>query len=105
VTEVALAPSREDEHYNIHGAHIPIEFARYKPMSLNIGNYVYRYAGRWRVAILRSLGPARANQLIARILAHGPQAAGYVRMGDTLVPDSMSASDRAALSSSARAAY
>lgn len=102
VSEVTLAPSRDDESVSIHGSHIPIGFAKYKPLGLKISDYHYRRAGQWRVAVRQAWSGPYVDSLIARIMKHGPQAAGYVRMGDTLVPDYFEPSDRAALAWSAR---
>jgi hypothetical protein len=101
VTDVVLT-SRDDEQHRVPGAHIPIGFARYKSPTLNISEYTHWRAGEWRVAIRRNMSDAAANQLIARIMAHGPQSAGYMRIGDNLVPEFLSPSDRAALAGAAR---
>jgi len=98
VTEVVFAPSREDDvNDDLHGAHLPFGFANYKPISPSVDDFVFWRAGQWRIAVSSSMGPGTLNLLVAKIMAQGPQAAGYVRIGDTLVPDYLGASARAAL--------
>ena len=98
VTEVVLAPSREDGvDDDIRGAHLPVGFASYKSISPLVDDMVFRRAGQWRIAVSGSMGPGTLNLLVAKIMAQGPQAAGYVRIGDTLVPNYLGASARAAL--------
>lgn len=98
VTEVMFAPSREDDvEDDRHGAHLPFGFAGYKSLAPPVDNYVFRRAGQWRIAVPGSMGPGTVNLLVAKVMAQGPQAAGYVRIGDTLVPDSLGPGARAAL--------
>jgi hypothetical protein len=98
VSEAPLAPAREDELSSIHGRRIPIGYAQYQSMTPDVGAYTYVNAGGWRIAVPNSLGDARSKALVSAILAQGPQAVGYIRMGDTLMPGSLEPVERAALS-------
>ena len=97
------APGRY-EHFGsrdyAHGSHhdyARLGYARYNSASVNPHDYsFYRIAG-WRVAIPRSAPGPQVRAVVSRIFEHGPQAAGYVRLGDTLVPARLGPGDRATL--------
>lgn len=62
--------------------------------------YVYVCAAPWRVAVPMATntgGWPQVGALLATIRAHGPAAAGYVQVGSTLVPASLSPGGRLAL--------
>jgi hypothetical protein len=109
-TDFKSALSREDEapHYGnrsscnrlsreIPSRHVPIGFAPYVSPVINPAAYdFYRQAG-WRVAIPHETPSHLVKGILSRIFSHGPQSAGYVRLGDTLVPAILGPGDRAAL--------
>ena len=101
VVDVGVGPSREDETRlgRIPGRHVPIGFARYVSSGVNPYDYGYYLVAGWRVAVPRGTPDVRG--LLWRILYQGPQAAGYVRLGDTLVPAILGPGDRMTLSESA----
>jgi hypothetical protein len=94
VTAANIAPARQDENL---GRGVPIGYARYASPVVDPHDYkFYRIAG-WRVAVLRTAPEADVHGLLRRIFYYGPQPAGYVRLGDTLVPAALGPGDRAAL--------
>lgn len=96
VTSGGVGPRREDEHHYAP-RHVPIGFGRYTPPTVDPGDYrFYRSAG-WRVAVPRETAPPTVRALLHRIYHYGPGAAGYVRMGDTLVPAILGPGDRQTL--------
>jgi len=103
VSDVGLAPSREDESrlHSIPGHYTPIGFARYASPTIDLYEYEYHRVAGWRVAVPRAIPDARARDLLRRIFYYGPQAAGYVRLGDTLVPAMLDPGDRMTLSEAA----
>lgn len=99
MTSALLGPSREDEQkfITVPGRYVPIGFARYAPPVINPLDYeMYRVAG-WRVAVPRSVPGMRVRDLLYRIFYFGPASAGYVRVGDTLVPAALEIGDRMTL--------
>ena len=100
---VGLAPSREDEtrFVSLPGRYVPVGFARYVSPLIDPSHFeMYRVAG-WRVAVPRSVPGFRTRDLLYRIFYLGPASAGYVRLGDTLVPAIMEPGDRMTLAQSA----
>lgn len=100
---VGLAPSREDESrfISLPGRYVPVGFARYVSPLIDPSHYeMYRVAG-WRVAVPRSVPGFRTRDLLYRIFYYGPASAGYVRLGDTLVPSILEPGDRMILAQSA----
>lgn len=98
-----LAPSREDEMRltDIPGRYCPVGFARYTSPVVNPWDYTYYRVAGWRVAVPRATPGLRVRDLLYRIEYFGPQAAGYARVGDTLVPAILGPGDRATLANSA----
>jgi hypothetical protein len=91
-----VGPHREDE-----SLHAPIGFARYEDPTADPADYLYYHlADGRRVAIPRVTPSADANNLIQKIYHWGPQSAGYVRLGDTLVPAVLGPGDRRTLAGS-----
>ena len=80
-----------------HGDYMRLGYARYNSAAINLHDYTYYRTAGWRVAIPRAAPSFQVRGLLARIFEHGPQAAGYVRLGDTLVPAELGPGDRAAL--------
>jgi hypothetical protein len=103
VSDAVLAPSREDEHrfYSVAGRYVPIGFARYVSPVIDVSDYEYYRVAGWRVAIPRTVPGERVKELLQRIFYYGPQSAGYVRQGDTLIPAVLDPGDRASLAQSA----
>jgi len=86
------ARSREDARS------VPLGYARldYGP-AVNPLDYLFvRHPSGWRVAIPK-VARAHTAKIMAQITNGGPRAAGYVRVGDTLVPARLSPSDRRGL--------
>jgi hypothetical protein len=103
MSDAVIAPSREDEFrfYSAAGRYVPVGFARYVSPVINVTDYEYYRVGGWRVAIPRTVPGERVKELLYRIFTFGPQSAGYVRMGSSLVPAILEPGDRASLSESA----
>ena len=83
------------------GRDVPIGYARYAPPGVNLHDYKYHRVAGWQVAVPRGAGGARVEEILYRIFHYGPQSAGYVRLGDTLVPASLDPGDRATLAGTA----
>lgn len=85
----------------VAGRAVPVGFARYVSPVINLGDYQFRRMAAWRVAIPRALPELRVQDLLSRIWDYGPANAGYVRIGETLVPATLDPGSRAALSGAA----
>ena len=85
----------------VAGRAVPVGFARYVSPVINLGDYQFRRMAAWRVAIPRALPELRVQDLLSRIWDYGPASAGYVRIGETLVPATLDPGSRAALSGAA----
>lgn len=99
MSDVGLTHSRQDEARleSIPGRYVPIGYARYISPTIDPSAYKYYYMAGWRVAVPRTTSEAHVKQLLLRIFHYGPQSAGYVRIGDTLVPAMLDPGNRAAL--------
>ena len=82
----------------VAGRAVPVGFARYIAPVINLGDYVFRRLAAWRVAIPREMEEMRVQLLMQRIWNYGPASAGYVRIGETLVPAMLGPGARNALS-------
>ena len=80
-----VGPRREDEHY-FAPKYVPIGFAQYDSPVIDPADYIYYRISGWRVAVPRSMPGPGVRSLLLRIYRYGPQSAGYVRLGDVLVP-------------------
>lgn len=80
-----VGPRREDEHYYAP-RYVPVGYARYDPPTIDPLQYEYYRISGWRVAVPRDLPGPDVRRLLLRIYHYGPQSAGYVRIGDSLVP-------------------
>jgi hypothetical protein len=91
-----VGPSREDEHrlVSVPGRYVPIGFARYVDPVVDPYEYEFYRISGWRVAVPRAIPGWRVRDLLYRIFWFGPQSAGYLRAGDTLVPAILSPGDR-----------
>jgi len=76
----------------------PVAFARYASPVIDLNDYEMRRAGAWRVALPRALPPLHKQETLKTIYIHGPARAGYVAIGETLVPGSLGPGARKALS-------
>lgn len=94
-TDAHMVSGREDAPLR---GHMMLGFARYQSPSADTSGYRFRRLGVWRVAIRPGEDAARVLGAIAEA---GPQRAGYVRVGDTLVPRWLSPGERMALASRA----
>jgi hypothetical protein len=103
MTVGGVSPSREDEHrfVTVPGRYVPVGFARYVSPVVNPYDYEYYRVAGWRVAVPRTIPGNRVRDLLYRIFYHGPQSAGYVRLGDSLIPAIMDTGDRMTLASTA----
>jgi len=89
-------PRREDEFwYAPH--YVPIGFARYQSPLVDPADYNYYQMAGWRVAIPREVPSPERHDLLRRIYTYGPQAAGYARLGDTIMPAILGPGDRQTL--------
>ena len=86
---------RDDD---MHGRAVPVAFARYTTPVIDLNEYQMAQIAAWRVAVPRALPPVRQQQLLWKIWQEGPAAAGYVRIGETLVPAALGPGSRSALS-------
>jgi hypothetical protein len=98
-----IAPSREDvaRFVSVPGRYVPIGFARYVSPVIRPTDYEYYRISGWQVAVPRSIPGERVRDLLYRIYHYGPQSAGYVAMGDTLVPAILGPGDRQILAGTA----
>lgn len=96
VGELAPVARRDDPHYHAP-RYVPIGFAEYRSPVINPIDYVYYRLAGWRVATPRDLPEPETRALLWRITRLGPGPAGYVRLGDTLVPAALGPGDRQAL--------
>jgi hypothetical protein len=78
-----------------------VGFGRYLSPVVDANDYEYFRVAGWRVAVPRSTPGIRTKDLLSRIYNYGPQSAGYVRLGDTLVPAILGPGDRATLAGTA----
>ena len=96
MVQYGLGPRREDEHYYAP-RYVPVGFAQYVSPVVNPMDYrFYRLSG-WRIAVPRTVCGPNVRNLLLRIYKYGPQAAGYARLGDTLVPAILTPGDRRTL--------
>lgn len=87
----------------VPGRYVPVGFARYvSPLADPLDYEYYRLSG-WRVAVPRAMPGERVRDLLYRIYHWGPSSAGYVRLGDALVPAILSPGDRMTVSQAAPA--
>jgi hypothetical protein len=86
---------------SVPGRYVPIGFARYVPPTIDPSDYEYYRLAGWRVAVPRSIPGFRVQDLLGRIFSYGPQSAGYIRLGDVLVPAILEPGDRMTLAQSA----
>ncbi len=96
MTSGSVGPRREDEHHYAT-RYVPIGFGRYVPPTINSEDYRFYQLAGWRVAVPRSAAGPVARALLLRMYQYGPEAAGYARMGDTLVPALLGPGDRQTL--------
>lgn len=87
----ASGPPYRDPRY------VPIGFARYVSPVLNPADYAFYRIAAWRVAVVRTMCSPQVRAILNRIVQYGPQSAGYVRIGDTLVPSVLTPGDRQTL--------
>ncbi|MDE2095942.1 MAG: hypothetical protein KGL39_01695 [Patescibacteria group bacterium] len=100
MTSADMYPSRQDVQRETDTRYVPLGFAKYVAPEIDPTDYnVFRLAG-WRVVVPRATCGLRTRELLYRIYKFGPQSAGYVRVGDTLVPAMMGVGDRLTLSQS-----
>lgn len=96
MVEGGVGPRREDEHYYAP-RYVPIGFARYEDPNVDPADYTYYLLGGSRVAIPRTVPGPEVRALLLRIYRYGPRAAGYARLGGTLVPAILEPGDRQTL--------
>lgn len=73
---------------------VALGYAAYVSPSVSPSAFSVGILGPWRVALPASCDPHDASRILERINSAGPRNAGYVRMGDTLVPAYLNAVDR-----------
>lgn len=99
-TTLAPSPEYEYKYVSVPGRYVPLGFARYVQPTINPNNYALYNVAAWRVAVPRGEPGFRVKDLLQRIFNYGPASAGYVRMGDMLVPAIEEPGDRMALAQS-----
>ena len=97
VSDASPAGGREDD---VYGRHVPLGYARYVMPGVDPRRYMFVPLAGWRVAVPRAAGLEYAKRLVSVIFRYGPARAGYVRVGDTLVPAALGPGDRATLAES-----
>lgn len=103
MVSTVIGPSRQDEakYVSVPGRYVPVGFDRYKQDTIDPLSYSYFRVAAWRVAVPNTVPGPKVAALLSRIFFYGPQSAGYVRMGDTLVPAILGPGDRMTLAESA----
>ncbi len=91
VTHIHTGPFRDDERTLRPG------FGAYYSPNVDPSLFNYVFASGWRVAIPQNTSVATAAAILNAIKVSGPAAAGYVRLGSTLVPAHLEPGDRLAL--------
>lgn len=76
---------------------VPKGFAAYSSYVINPFEWVYHHIPGWRVALPRSLSSDEVGMVLNKIRTYGPSYVGYVRLNDTMVPESLSPGNRMAL--------
>jgi len=99
MTDFTMGPIREDGYRFTAdpGRFVPVGFARYVSPQISPADFEYYRLAGWRVAVPRAVPGLMVGTLLERIFLHGPQSAGYVRLGDTLVPAALGPGDRSLL--------
>jgi len=98
--EVGRHLRSEDPHFHAP-RYVPVGFSSYHSPVVDPADYRYYQMASWRVAVPRSLPDPSVRDLLHRIYRHGPGSVGYVRLGDTLVPQTLGPGDRQTLAESA----
>jgi hypothetical protein len=98
-THTYVAPHREDRHGNrryVAPRYVPIGFARFSYPGIDPQAYtfIHTFGGMWRVAIPAGSTDQHRAWVLAQIARLGPQGAGFVYVGDTLVPASLGPGDQ-----------
>ena len=97
--ETSIEPTILNEYtsIDIEGKSLPIGFAEYVDTTITPLNYNFYFISGWRVIIPRVIPTNQVNNILNTIQYKGPRAAGFVRIGDSLVPAMLSAGERMAL--------
>ena len=85
----------------VPGRSVPVGFARFTPVGINLANYKFYSVSGMRVAVDRTMPAPCVQELLQHIYEAGPAPAGYVRIADTLVPADLEYGDRLTLSTAA----
>jgi hypothetical protein len=109
--DIGIAPHRSDTNIAplaegfapASRAYVQIDFARRAARGVDPAHYSLHRVARWRVAVPRAIAghPGALRTLLWRIYRFGPQPAGFVRVGDTLVPAALGPGDRLTLAQAA----
>lgn len=75
--------------------HVPIGFADRSAPMVNPYDYISYNLSGWRVAIPRE--HSTPENILQQIYKYGPSRVGYVRVGDTLVPEILTPGERQTL--------
>jgi hypothetical protein len=97
LTENAPMQARED-YASIRALKMPLGYAAYVDPTANPYDYVYYNVAGWRVAVPRETHPSDLQAMLLSISTLGPSGAGFIRLGDTLVPSYLGTGDRMLLS-------
>ena len=100
--ETSIEPTVLNEYISldIEGKSLPIGFAEYVDTTITPLNYNFYFISGWRVAVPQVIPTSQISNILNTILYKGPQSAGFVRIGDTLVPAMLSSGERMALAQS-----
>jgi len=83
---------------SLSGANVPLDFAIFRPHTISPSDYKIIYTAMWRIAVPKTMSAAAETSMRAALNMYGPQMAGYVRYGDTLVPKQFNSANRKTLS-------
>lgn len=103
LSHASVGPGRDDETPadGVPGRYVPVGYARYTSPLVDPADYAYYRLGAWRVAIPHAVQACAVRGLLDTVWQRGPQGAGFVAIGDTLVPAILGPGDRFALAESA----
>jgi hypothetical protein len=91
----------EHETDDLSGTRIPLGYARFRESTLDVNDYKFFVIGGWRVAINRNNNDRKTHELLKTIFREGPRPAGYVVVGDTMVPWELTVGERHTLATGA----
>jgi hypothetical protein len=79
---------------------VQMGYSSYRVPQTNRYDYKFYNLSGWRVAVPRAINDRTKMAIIQKIYYYGPEAAGYVRVKDSLVPAHLGPGDRMMLAES-----